>query len=213
MRYWTECRQFYRQFREQYHTTGSILPSSRALARAMTRPMRQAGPPRRILEVGPGTGAVTAEIVRHLRPGDAFDIVEINADFVAFLGQRFAEEADFTKKRLQTRILHMPLQEVPGEHAYDFMISGLPLNNFSVELVEDIYRSYERLLKPTGTLTCFEYVWIREMKMSIAAPAERDRLAKLKEYLEGKFDAHEIGQQVVLMNVPPAVARHLRFGR
>src|SRR6059036_1372484 len=99
MQYVTECRQFYRQFRQQYHTTGSILPSSRALARAMTRPMRQSRAPRRILEIGPGTGAITAEIVRQLRPGDQFDIVEINADFVSFLNTRFAEEADFQRRR------------------------------------------------------------------------------------------------------------------
>src|SRR5205809_995714 len=121
MHYWTECQQFYRQFRDQYHTTGSILPSSRALGRAMTRPMRQASSPRRILEVGPGTGAITAEIVRQLRPGDQFDIVEINADFVAFLGQRFAEEPDFQRRRGQSWIIHAPLQGVPGEHLYDFM--------------------------------------------------------------------------------------------
>src|SRR5437867_2526812 len=133
MRYWTECQQFYRQFREQYHTTGSILPSSRALARAMTRPMRQSRGPRRILEVGPGTGAITAAIVRLLRPGDQFDIVEINADFVAYLGQRFAEEPDFRRQRSRSRIMHCPLQEVPGEAVYDFMISGLPLNNFSLD--------------------------------------------------------------------------------
>src|ERR1043166_4551462 len=70
MRYWTECREFYRQFRAQYGTTGSVLPSSRALARALTRPMRACPTPRRVLEVGPGTGAVTREIVRTLRPGD-----------------------------------------------------------------------------------------------------------------------------------------------
>ena len=35
MRYWTECREFFRQFREQYETTGSVLPSSWALARAL----------------------------------------------------------------------------------------------------------------------------------------------------------------------------------
>ncbi len=60
MRYWTECREFFRQFREQYTTTGSILPSSRSLARALTRPMRQAKTPRRILEVGPGTARTTS---------------------------------------------------------------------------------------------------------------------------------------------------------
>jgi phospholipid N-methyltransferase len=212
MRYWTECTQFYRQFREQYHTTGSILPSSRALARALTRPMRHAKPPRRILEVGPGTGAVTAEIVRQLKPGDQFDIVEINADFVAYLGQRFSEEPDFRRRQSQARIMHCPLQEVPGEQVYDFMISGLPLNNFSMDLVEDIYRSYERLLKPGGTLSYFEYVWIRAMKMPFVEPAQRDRLRSLTAFLETKIRRHQIGEEIVFLNVPPAVARHLRFG-
>lgn len=212
MHYWTECQQFYRQFRDQYHTTGSILPSSQALARAMTRPMRQERRPRKILEVGPGTGAITASIVRQLRSGDQFDIVEINADFVAFLGQRFSEEPDFRKQRARTRIMHSPLQEVPGEAEYDFMISGLPLNNFSLDLVEDIYKSYARLLKPTGTLTSFEYVWIRQMKMPFVSEAERTRLTKLTQYLETKIRRHQIGEEMVFWNVPPAVARHLRFG-
>lgn len=209
---WAECQQFFRQFREQYHTTGSILPSSRALARAMTRPMRRAKPPRRILEVGPGTGAVTAEIVRQLRRGDQLDIVEINADFVAYLGQRFSEEPIFRRRRGQSRIMHCPLQKVPGEHGYDFIISGLPLNNFSLDLVEDIYRSYERLLKPDGTLTCFEYVWIRVMKMPFVSVSERTRLLMLTKYLQAKIRRYQIGEEVVFLNVPPAVARHLRFG-
>ena len=108
--------------------------------------------------------------------------------------------------------MHCPLQEVAGEHLYDFMISGLPLNNFSLELVEDIYRSYERLLKPEGTLTCFEYVWIRAMKMPFVGPAERDRLQKLTRFLGAKIRRHQIGEEIVILNVPPAVARHLRFG-
>ena len=212
MRAWAEYTQFYRQFREQYHTTGSILPSSRALGRAMTRPMRQARGARRILEVGAGTGAITAEIVRQLRPGDQFDIVEINADFVAFLGQRFAEEPDFRKWRAQSRIMHCPLQEVPGLHGYDFVISGLPLNNFSVELVQDIYRTYERLLKPDGMLTSFEYVWIRAIKKLFVGPSERARLMQLTHFLEAKIRRHQVGAEIVFLNVPPAVARHLQFG-
>ncbi|MBI1831776.1 MAG: methyltransferase domain-containing protein [Planctomycetes bacterium] len=212
MRFWTECWRFYRQFREQYHTTGAILPSGRALARAMTRPMRKMAGPRRILEVGPGTGAITAEIVRQLRTGDQLDLVEINGDFVACLNQRFADEPAFRRWRAQTRVLHSPLQDVPGEHEYDFVISGLPLNNFSLELVDELYRSYERLLKPTGTLTYFEYVWIRALKMPFVGASERERLTKLTHYLHGKIRRHQIGEEIVLLNVPPAVARHLRFG-
>ncbi|MCI0379499.1 MAG: methyltransferase domain-containing protein [Gemmataceae bacterium] len=212
MRYWNDCRAFFRQFRQQYHTTGSILPSSRALARALCRPMRRATRPSTILEVGPGTGAVTVEIVSKLRPDDRLDIVEINADFVAHLEGRFREELEFRRSRAKCRIIHSPLQEAPGDGVYDFMISGLPLNSFSLALVEDIFRSYRRLLKPEGVLSYFEYVAIRDMKMSLM-PSERERLRTLGEYLEREIDAHQIAEEIVWFNVPPAVARHLRFGR
>lgn len=212
MRYWAECRAFFGQFREQYHTTGSILPSSRALGRALTRPMRRSQPPRRILEVGPGTGAVTREIVRNLKPGDWLDIVEINSKFVRVIEQRFAEEPEFQEKRSQARVIHSPLQLVPGEAVYDFMISGLPLNNFSLELVDDIFQSYQRLLKPAGTLSYFEYLAIRDLKMPFVSEDDRQRLQSLSIYLEEKIRAHQIAADRVPFNVPPAIARHFRFG-
>lgn len=212
MRYWDDCRQFYRQFREQYTTTGSILPSSRALARALSRPLRRAPGPRRILEVGPGTGAVTAELVRLLRPNDRLHIVEINAAFVKHLDGRFATEPSFQRVRGQCRLLHAPLQAVPGEACYDFMISGLPLNNFSLALVEEIFASYERLLAPSGILSYFEYLAIRALKMPFVATAERERLQRLTCYLDEKIKAYQVAADTVFLNVPPAVARHLRFG-
>ena len=70
MRYWEDCRAFFREFREQYHDTGSILPSSRFLGRALVSEIRKPRGPARILEVGPGTGPVTAETLRQLRPAD-----------------------------------------------------------------------------------------------------------------------------------------------
>jgi phosphatidylethanolamine/phosphatidyl-N-methylethanolamine N-methyltransferase len=212
MRYWTECREFFRQFRQQYDTTGSVLPSSRALARALTRPMRQERGPRRILEVGPGTGAVTREIVRQLRPDDRLDIVEINASFVELLRRRFAEEPDFRRRQHQTRLIHSPLQAVEGQAVYDFMISGIPLNNFGPPLVEEIFASYRRLLRPEGTLSYFEYVAIRELKQPFVAPADRIRLKALAVMLGEKIRRYQVGAEIVVFNVPPAIARHFRFG-
>ena len=81
MRLWTDCGAFFRAFRRNFHTTGAILPSSRFLARAMTFDLKGPRRPARILEVGPGTGAVTREIVRHLQDDDRFDAVEINPSF------------------------------------------------------------------------------------------------------------------------------------
>jgi phospholipid N-methyltransferase len=64
-----EYRLFWREFRQNFHTTGAILPSGRALARALARFVRAERSRVRILEVGPGTGAVTREIVAAL-PAD-----------------------------------------------------------------------------------------------------------------------------------------------
>jgi phospholipid N-methyltransferase len=212
MRYWMECREFFRQFRQQYDTTGSVLPSSRALARALTRPMRQHAGPRRILEVGPGTGAVTREIVRQLRPDDRLDIVEINGSFVELIRRRFEEEPSFRCRKDLARLIHSPLQEVEGQAVYDYMISGIPLNNFAPPLVEEIFSSYRRLLRPEGMLSYFEYATLRDLKRSLAAGPERVRLAALSELLEEKIRRYQVAEELVMFNVPPAVARHFRFG-
>jgi phospholipid N-methyltransferase len=211
MRYWTECRTFYRQFREQYRNTGSILPSSRQLARALASEFRKRPRPARILEVGPGTGAVTAEIVEQLRRGDQFDIVEINEQFLHWLRRRFEEEAAFQKRRHQTQLIHAAIQDVPGEGLYDYLISGLPLNNFPLALVREVFAAYRRLLKPAGVLSYFEYVGIRHLKALCVGPAERRHLHVLGRFLERRIAAHEFRHDIVMLNVPPAVARHLRF--
>ena len=211
MRYWTECREFFGQFRRHYFTTGSILPSSRALARALTGPLRQRKSAARILEVGPGTGAVTAEILRCLRPGDWLDIVEINENFVAVLERRFTAEPLWRRRCEQVRLIHAPLQEVAGSGVYDFMISGLPLNNFPLALVRDIFKSYQRLLKAEGILSYFEYLLIRPLKMQFVSKRERQRLHVLRRYLERRIRAGQFREDWVLFNVPPAVARHFHF--
>ena len=211
MRYLSECREFYQQFRRQYHNTGSILPSSRPLARALVSRLRGRRGPARILEVGPGTGAVTEEILRQLRPGDRLDIVEINADFVALLRRRFTEEPLWQQRSGQARLIHAPLQEVEGEGLYDYLISGLPLNNFSVPLVRDIFAAYRRLLRPGGVLSYFEYLMIRSLKMLFVRGHDRARLHALSRLLESEIHAHQFLEQWVFPNVPPAVARHFRF--
>lgn len=208
---WKECREFFGQFRTRTFTTGSILPSGRALGRALTKPLRGGVGPRRILEVGPGTGAVTRHIVHCLRPEDRLDIVEINDRFAALVRGLFEEEAEFRRHAERCRVIHAPLQEVPGEGCYDYMISGLPLNNFPLGLVEEIFASYRRLLHPGGVLSYFEYAGIRGIKRRLVGASERQRLDALDAYLGEQIRRHQIGEDLVLVNVPPAIARHMRF--
>src|SRR5947209_7877719 len=126
MRIWVDCGTFLRAFRRNFHTTGAILPSSRFLARAMASDLKGPRGPARILEVGPGTGAVTREIVRLLLPGDRLDAVEINPSFVTHLRRRFGEDALFRKHLDQVELIEGPVEELLGSEVYDFIISGLP---------------------------------------------------------------------------------------
>ena len=78
----SEYRLFLREFWSNYHTTGAILPSGPWLAAALARYVGKGDRPQRILEVGPGTGAVTRRIARAMRPADRLDLVELNGSFV-----------------------------------------------------------------------------------------------------------------------------------
>ena len=211
MNFWSECGTFFRESRRQFRNTGALLPSSRFLARALASPLAAPHPPRRILEVGPGTGSVTREILRRLQPGDRLDCVELNEHFVERLNLCFRHDPRFTPFQNKVQVIHSPVEALPGESLYDHIISGLPLNNFPVDLVRDIFDAYSRLLKPGGVLSYFEYVLIRHLKSPFSGRKERRRLHRVGRLVGEYIRAYQVRRQQVLMNVPPAVVRHLHM--
>ena len=104
----------------------------------MVRPLTERTEPTRVLEVGPGTGAVTKHIVRHLKPDDHFDLVEINDQFAELLCRRFADDPTFQPAANRSAVHHVPLQEFRPAEPFDVIISGLPFNNFPAALVEEL---------------------------------------------------------------------------
>ena len=86
---------FLRQLREEFEATGAVAPSSRFLARAIAKPFEQREGPARVLEVGPGTGAVTRRIVQLLKADDRLDLVELNGKFVEILERKFRDDPLF----------------------------------------------------------------------------------------------------------------------
>ena len=202
---------FLREFFANYHTTGAVLPSSRFLARALVRFVRaESDGPRRILEVGPGTGAVTGRIVAAMREDDRLDLVELNDRFVAQLRERFETDKVFQPVADRARVLHCPVQELPAEDCYDVIISGLPLNNFSAELVEQLLAAMIGLVAPGGTLSFFEYVAIRRMRAVVSSRSDRDRLRAIDRTMHAALDKHEVARDRIWPNVPPAWVHHLR---
>ncbi len=206
---------FFQQFRQRFKTTGAIAPSSRFLASAMTGPMKQVlrqsdGLPKRILEIGPGTGAVTRSIVKLIRPDDRFDLVELNETFANLLKDRFQTHRDYKRVCDQSQVHMLPLQEYASEAPYDFIISGLPLNNFSSDLVREIFECYFRLLAPGGTLSYFEYMYVRSIRKYVGAFEEKRRMRSLDEIIFPYLKQHRVRQSWVFVNLPPAWVQHLK---
>jgi phospholipid N-methyltransferase len=211
MRFWDECGDFLRESRRHFRDTGAVLPSSRFLAGALVSELRKRRAPGRILEVGPGTGSVTAQILRYLLPGDQLDLVDVNGHFIELLSQRFEREWKFWRWREQVRLIHGGVEYLSGNGTYDFIISGLPFNNFPVAQVREIFQVYDRLLKAGGTLSYYEYVFIRQLKTPFANRRERRRLYRVGRLVKDYIRAYQVRRQQVLINVPPAIVRHLRL--
>jgi phospholipid N-methyltransferase len=205
---------FFREYLRNFHDTGAIAPSSRWLAKALARYVvdrSMADRPRNILEVGPGTGAVTQYLVRKLAPNDSLTLVELNDRFVEHLRGRLASEAAFSAVSSRVQVLHQRVEEAPSETRYDVIISGLPLNNFAVKDVEQILETFARLLAPGGTLSFFQYIAVRPARALVSGRQERERLQGIGRVLGDLLGKYQIRCEWIWPNVPPAWVHHVRL--
>lgn len=201
---------FWGQLRGRYRSIGAVAPSSRFLAKALTGPLRGRRGPVRVLEVGPGTGAVTRYIVGLLKPEDRLDMVELNERFAAILRQRFRDDPPFRICAEQSCVHQCPLEEYRSEQPYDYIISGLPLTSFPPETVRTVFEVCFGLMARGGVLSYFEYMLLRGLRRRVSGghgrmvAEQRDRI--IEEYLSG----YRFRRDPVLINLPPAWVHHLR---
>ena len=207
----TDYQTFLTQFLRNYESTGSVIPSGRALGNALCRHVGQGEASQKILEAGPGTGAVTGCIIDRLRHDDHLWMVELNPTFAAHIRSAFREKPSFREVSERCHLVEGSVQELAHHGQFDLVISGLPLNNFSSRDVKDILEAYSRLLKPGGILSFFQYILIRPAKMFMSGGPERDRLKGVGDAIEGMLSEREFAREWVWPNVPPACVHHIRY--
>jgi phosphatidylethanolamine/phosphatidyl-N-methylethanolamine N-methyltransferase len=207
-----DCRLFLAEFRRNFRTTGAILPSGRRLSAALVHFVRAGGgQARRILEVGPGTGAVTRHVLGNMRPGDCLDMVEVNQSFVDCLNRLFRSDPGFQPAAPRCRVLHRPIEDLPTAAPYDLIISGLPLNNFAVAEVETILAAIRAHARPGTTVSFFEYMGVRRLKSAVSGRAERTRLRGIGCVIGEWLKEHEVRRDWIWSNIPPAFVHHVQL--
>ncbi|GAA1507651.1 methyltransferase domain-containing protein [Sphaerisporangium rubeum] len=188
---------FFGQFVRSPGTTGAVAPSSRRLARAIACPVPERGDPV-IVELGPGTGAFTAEIQRRLGGRGHHLAVEINPRLAELLaGRHPAAQVVVDDAAELPRIL-----TERGLDRADAVISGLPWAAFSPSVQDRLLAAITAALAPAGAFTTFAYVHARTLP-----PALRFRR------LLGTAFEEVVQSRTVWGNVPPAFVYHARRPR
>jgi phospholipid N-methyltransferase len=195
---------FVRQLQTSFTSIGALIPTSRYAAHMMASEFARRAGPRNILEVGPGTGSITAEIVRAMRPNDRLTLIELNKEFVAFLRERLEHEPIFRHVRDQVTILHMDVTQLDRSERFDYIISAVPFNNLPPDLVESIFACYREILKPDGVLTYIEYAYLRAIKQQLLTGAEREQFDAVNHILDDYIERYQFRRDFEPRNVPPA---------
>ncbi|MEW1654665.1 MULTISPECIES: hypothetical protein [unclassified Streptomyces] len=197
-----EVALFLREYARTRQDVGAIAPSSAWLCRALTRYMVPSpGRPRAVLEVGPGTGAVTRHITGSLGKLDTLDLIEANPRFSALLRETYGGD-----KRLRFRTGLVQEQELG---VYDTIVCGLPFANFEARTTAEIFNRLLGSLRPGGTLSFFGYVGGATLRRTLTAGPEREHALAGQAALSGILRRHAFRSELVLGNLPPARVHHL----
>jgi phospholipid N-methyltransferase len=166
---------------------GSLVPSSLALAQAVTADLSFASAP--VIELGPGTGALTRSILARGVPEHKLALIECNSAFIPKLRQDYPRAS---VHRIDATRLHRV--ELFGGEPAGAVVSGLPLRLMSEDGVSLLLAQAFARLRPDGAF--YQFTYGRE------APVARPTLDHLG------LHAARIGGTIA--NFPPAIVYRIK---
>jgi phosphatidylethanolamine/phosphatidyl-N-methylethanolamine N-methyltransferase len=146
-------------------STGSLTPSSRSLGRELIEPLTLAGSSK-ILEIGPGTGAVTQIAYERLGHLANYHAVELNPKFVEGLRRRFPH---FHFSQGSAEELK---QFGVAPRSMDSVVSAIPWTLLSPTTRGKILSEIQSGLKDSGVFTTFLYWHLLKLPLGKKIEAE-----------------------------------------
>ncbi len=180
---------FFWRFLRKPTQIGALCPSSSTLCRSITDSIGLEDAAS-VVELGPGTGVITREIIRRIRPRTTFVAVELDASLCLSLRRRFPglhlynDSASHLGEILEAEHL---------THA-DVIVSGLPWAVFPEPLQREILTGVLAALRPGGCFTTFAYL------QGLMLPAGR----RFRRQLHDLFDTTDT-LPIIWRNLPPSL--------
>jgi len=173
---------FLREWIANPQSTGSVAPSSPQLGAAMARWLPR-NPESFVLELGPGTGAVTDALLKHGLRENRLIAIEYNPNLAKLLCKRFPCAHIITGDawNLDGLLAGLP-QPVKSVGA---VISSLPLLNFPKEKADALAQKIRAVLEPRGRWVQYSYQIV-------------------KDRARGGEDFRLLASKIVWLNLPPA---------
>lgn len=176
---------FARNFFKYPSMLGSVVPSSRFLVKDIMAQIDW-NRARVLVEFGPGVGTLTREALKRMRPDAVLVVIELNEEFVAYLGSTIRDP--------RLRIVHGSAAHVrrilaeQGIAPADYIISSLPYSLLPESMRQEIVAESRHALKAQGSLLVFQYN------------------RRLLPYLKSSFSSVKLDFQ--LFNILPAMIFH-----
>lgn len=167
----------------------ALTPSSKMLARAMAKGL-EIFPNETVMELGPGTGALTDQIQRILPNEAGYIGIELEPRFVSLLRERFPE----LRFEENTVTSAFQIHAKSGTPPVKAVISGLPISTMPTSVIDEIINNLDQLLGPGTVFRMFQYIHAYHLPSAIRF---RRRMASL--FSDYRCDA------VVVRNLPPAL--------
>ena len=155
---------FLKQYLRNPFGTGAVAPSGRQLAKLMVTKIAPQ-PSEIIVELGPGTGSFTRELLAQGVDPANLILVEFNTEFIKFLKGEFPG----------LRIVEGAAQDLPqllkalGQGSVKKIISGIPLRSMKPADCRQIAKAVAAVLEPGGLFVQFSYFKASPVPKEVAA--------------------------------------------
>jgi len=177
----THKRHFFKTYLKERKQIGAWAPSSRFLVKKMCDKINFSNA-KTIIELGPGTGVFTKELLKRANSDTKIFVFELNEDFYHLLKSKFTDDRIILLNESADK-----MEEVLARHnitEVDAILSSLPLAVIPDEVKKNILDSAYKILKKEGKYIQYQYV------------------LSAKKIIEQRFG--KLNMSFVSINIPPA---------